>query len=80
MAFMSLNDWAAYIGITRQHAYYLRTEGRITGLTEVRPRMWLIDTDKAKILPPANKPRRFDGPLIGRSKPMRGEPGFKERK
>lgn len=68
---MSLNDWAKMIGYSREHVWLLRTEGRIEGIIEVRRRMYLIDTDKAKILPNPNKPRREDGHVIGRSKKLK---------
>ncbi len=79
MALMTLTDWAKYMGMTTRHAFNLRVSGRIAGMIEVKRRFYLVDTEKAKILPPANKPRRLDGPVIGRSKPMRGEPGFKPK-
>ena len=78
MALMLLNDYAGFIGLSKTHIKRLAAERRISGLIELKPRIRIVDTEKARILPPPNRERRKDGQVIGRSKPLRGETGFKE--
>ena len=79
MAIMRLSDYAGYIGLSKTQTRDLYRAGRITGVIELSARLRIVDTEKARILPPPNSQRRLDGPVIGRSKPLRGEPGFKEK-
>lgn len=80
MPVMMLADYANYVGLTPRHAYNLIKEGRLKGVYKLRARVTVVNTDEAEILPPVNRERRLTGSVIGRSKPLRGEPGFVEPK
>ena len=80
MALMLLSDYGPFIGLSHRRVKQLAAEGRISGLIELKPRIRIVDTATAKILPPSNKERRTTGHPIGRFKPLRGEPGFKDKR
>lgn len=72
--------WAEYKGLSRIQIWRYRKAGRITGLVEVAgSKTPVIDVSKAEIEPPLNHERRTTGHPIGRSKLLRGEPGYKDR-
>ena len=73
MALMLLNDYAGFIGLSKTHIKRLAADGRISGLIVLKPRIRIVDTEKARILPPANREHRTDGYIIGRSKKLKGE-------
>ena len=72
---MPLNIWGDYMGYCRKHIWNLNRQGRIRGVIRLYgAKSLLVDPSNAEILPQPG--RRLDGPVIGRSKPIRGEPGF----
>ena len=76
MALMLLGDYAKFMGVHPRTFNRLHKEGRIVGVIAFNERFKIVDTESIKILPPVNRIRRLDGPRVGRSKPLRGEPGF----
>ncbi len=79
MAFMTIEQYAGFIGLKKRRVQQLIKAGRFEGVIALNSRVRFIDTAKAKILPPINYERRTTGSVIGRSKPLRGEPGFIEK-
>lgn len=79
MAIMLLSDYGGYIGLSYSRVRQLAQAGRITGITVLKKNIRIVDTATARILPPPNTERRTTGKVIGRSKPLRGEEGFKEK-
>lgn len=74
-----LSLWAGYMGLSTRRVQQLAKAGRIKGVIDVNPRIRLIHVLKASIEPNFNFTRRTTGHPIGRSKPLRGEPGFIEK-
>ena len=79
MAIMLLSQFAEYMGVDSVTMWRYYKANRLTGVTRLKPRITIVDTTIAKILPPVNHERRTTGHPIGRSKPLRGEPGFVEK-
>ena len=80
MALMTVKDYADFIGLSSRRVQQLIREDRITGVITFNRVFRLVDTTKASIKPSFNLERRTTGNNpIGRSKPLRGEPGFKPK-
>ena len=73
MALMTVKDYAGFIGLSSRRVQQLIKAGRLEGLITFNSVFKLVETSKARILPPVNCERRTDGPVIGRSKKLRGE-------
>ena len=78
MAIMLISDYAGFVGLSFRQLQRIVKEGRLEGLTVLKPRIKVVNTETARILPPPNRTRRLTGGVIGRSKPLRGEEGFVE--
>ena len=74
--FMTIESYAGFIGLKKRRLQQLIKAGRFEGLIALNSRVRFIDTDKARIKPNFNFERRTTGSPIGRSKQLRGEPGF----
>ena len=79
MALMTLKQYAGFVGLSYRSIAYIVKAGRLSGLIELNPKIKIVNTETARILPPPNTERRTTGKVMGRSKPLRGEEGFKEK-
>ena len=76
---MQFKDYAGFMGISAKQLRRYELAGRLTGVNRFNERFAIVNTETARILPPPNTERRTTGKVIGRSKPLRGEEGFKEK-
>lgn len=78
MALMTVKQYSGFIGLSQRRVQQLIKAGQLEGVIAFNRVFKVIDTTKARIKPNPNFNRRTEGHVIGRSKPLRGEPGFKE--